>query len=70
MFKKKRNKEEIVKEMEELKKIIEPPTPAPAIQKPQPTARIISMELLSSGLIETTLVSNSSMGELGDEFDI
>jgi len=70
MFSKRRKKEEIEAEMEKLKKIIEPPTPAPAIQKPQPTARIISMELLSSGLIQTTLVSNSIMGELGDEFDI
>jgi len=50
--------------------IVEPIVEPVAEAKPKLTARIISMEILSSGLIETLFVSNSKMGELGEEFDI
>ena len=69
--KSKRKKQEAELELVE-KQIESPPVEIEPIEKPKPkaTARIISMELLSSGLIETLFVSNSKMGELGEEFDI
>ena len=69
--KSKRKKQEAELELVE-KQIESPPVEIEPIEKPKPkaTARIISMELLSSGLIETLFVSNSKMGDLGEEFDI
>jgi len=62
LFKRKKKEEEVVETPIPISTPIEP--------KNKLTARIISTELLSSGLIETLFVSNGKMGELGEEFDI
>lgn len=63
-------------------KVIEPEAPAPPAPPAQPKtkstflnsgkpkAQIVEAGLLENGLIRTTVISNKSLGEVGEEFEL